>query len=83
MRSSKLIIWLWWVYVGVIFIFPYLFISIDVGFNVSDWSEYYRYLYVGSILFIATIGFFITLLYEFIKNKYILKSDKVNTGNTL
>lgn len=70
MKSSMSSVWVWWTFVAISFIIPYLFVSIEfeAGFNISDWNELHRQRYVGFVFITALLSFGITALCEYIKD---------------
>ena len=62
-------IFIWWFLITIIFIFPYLLISIpfNAGFDVSNWSEHHRYYYVGLVCVTTMLSLGMIVLNELFK----------------
>ena len=62
----------WWIFIAIIFTFPYLLISIqfDAGFNVSDWNEFHRFCYIKFVCILTALHLMAVALNELIKDKY-------------
>lgn len=69
MKLLTSIICAWWIFIAIIFTFPYLWISIqfDAGFNVSDWNELHRFCYIKFVCILTSLNLMAVALNELIK----------------
>lgn len=71
MKSFAITVCGWWALIAMIFIMPYLIVSIqlDAGFNVSDWDESHRSTYVLSVYMTAILSLGTAVLDEFFNRR--------------